>query len=82
MQNCQKCGVEFSGESWAVVCRKCWAENKKNQTTKPNSNGIESRDKLIIRQTLFKCASEVMERGSNAKQVIIFVKELEEGFYQ
>ena len=80
---CQKCGIEFDGESWKKICRKCFAESKnKNQPTKPNTNGIESRDKLIIRQTLFKCASEVMERGAPAKQVVKFVRDLEEGFYQ
>lgn len=79
---CQNCGIEFQGESWKKICRKCFAQSKnQNQTPKPIANGIESREKIIIRQTLFKCASEVLERGTPAKQVVQFVKELEEGFY-
>ena len=41
-----------------------------------------STNESIVRQVLYKCASELLFKGSPAKEVNEFVKELEKGFYR
>ena len=80
---CENCNSEFVGESWKKLCKKCFAQSKtaENPKRKETSN-IPTTDKLIVRQVLYKVASELLEKNTPATRVNEFVKQLEVGFYQ
>lgn len=80
---CETCGEEFQGQSWQKICRKCYAKSKAKAETKTSAEEkLQNTDKLIVRQVLYKCASELLEKNTPASKVNQYVKELEAGFYQ
>ena len=79
---CENCNSEFVGESWKKLCKKCFAQSKTAENPKrQETSNIATTNKLIIRQVLYKCASELLEKGTPAAKVNQFVRELEQGFY-
>lgn len=78
--NCGNCGQEFVGERWQKVCKPCFIKSK--NSLQGEQGKPADKDKIIVRQVLYKCASELLDKGTPADKVNGFVKELERGFYE
>ena len=81
MKKCENCGRDCL--DWQKICRACYAKSKSGaEQTNANSQKPLDREHLIIKQTLFKCAAQVMPQGTTPEALVTFAKKLETGFYQ